>query len=130
MVRDFAIVGGGTRKWISDYRGRRSLVLVFTGEPQRPISRLLSELAAEAAELEFLEAQVVVIGRGAAHGFVSAAEDTPELRKRYGAEQGAVLVTDRYGEILYAARATQGEKLPQAREVLGWLEFALAQCPE
>lgn len=129
MVRDFAVRVGGAQKWISDYRGRRNLVLVFAGESREQVTALLDGLARERSELDYWEAQVVVIGNGGEDRFAVAAEESSELRARYGAERAAaVVITDRYGEIMFAAR--EGDPWPSAAEVIGWLEYIVAQCPE
>ncbi len=96
---------------ISDYRGRRNVVLVFSS-PQT--DRIVEALQRSADDLEFHEA-VVLIGPDSA-------------RDLYDAPKSAIFLTDRFGEIFFCARDPQ--PLPDADAVLGWLEFINAQCPE
>jgi hypothetical protein len=104
---------------VSDFRGRRNLVLVFSGD-DREEAPLLVALRAAQADLQEEEAVVLI------------ANAAGELREIYGAisPQGhplaAVFITDRYGEIFFAARGT----LPDVPAVLDWLRFINAQCPE
>jgi hypothetical protein len=39
-------------------------------------------------------------------------------------------VSDRYGEIFFAAHSGRGESLPSAAELLDWVRFINSQCPE
>ena len=133
MLRDFAItLPSGARRLLSDFRGRRLLVLVFAGDSDAATESLLSDLAADPAELDYQEALVVAIGHNHPHGFATAAESPRDF---YSAEQAgqpsaAVFITDRYGEICFAARAARNENLPTAAEVFSWLDFINRQCPE
>ena len=133
MLRDFAItLPSGARRLLSDFRGRRLLVLIFAGESDAATEALLSDLAAAPAELEYQEALVVAIGHNNPHGFATAAEAPRDF---YSAELSgrpvpAVFITDRYGEICFAARAACKENLPTAAEVFSWLDFINRQCPE
>jgi hypothetical protein len=42
---------------------------------------------------------------------------------------GAV-VADRWGEVVFAAQATSAGDLPDPAELVEWLQFVAAQCPE
>ena len=42
----------------------------------------------------------------------------------------AVLVADRWGEIIFVAARTNIEELPSAAEILDWVEYVRKQCPE
>ena len=126
MLRDFPVtMPSGAPRLLSDFRGRRLLVLVFDGTPAA--DALLAGLAANPAELDYHETQVIAIAADS-HGFPTA-PGAP--RAFYGAENNAaVFITDRYGEIFHAARAARGEALPTADEVFNWLDFINRQCPE
>jgi hypothetical protein len=94
-----------------EFRGRRNIVLLFPG-PGAEVLRLGLTLRSD--ELGFEEAVVLFASEGA--------------RDVYGAPSSALFIADRYGEIFFSAR--HPEPLLDATEVLGWLEFINAQCPE
>lgn len=96
---------------ISDFRGRRNIVLVF---PSVQIDRALDQLKRSTDDLSFHEAVVLLAPDSA--------------RELYDAPTSAIFITDRFGEIFFSARSPQ--PLPDADAVLGWLEFINAQCPE
>ncbi len=125
MLRDLAAhTLDGQPVQLSDLRGRRNVVLVFAGTGAEE-SRLISELRICSESLHEEEAMVVV--------FSSA---DPEIRACYGALAGdstpraALYISDRYGEIYFAAHPERGQALPSAAEVLDWLRFINSQCPE
>ena len=96
---------------VSELRGRRNIVLVFPG-PET--TALVDRLGGQLDELATEEAVVLIASETA--------------RRVYDAPTSAVFITDRYGEIFFSAR--HPELIPDAREVLKWLEFINAQCPE
>ncbi len=108
----------------SDFRGRRNLVLIFPGVTAEE-SLLVRELRQQAADLQEEEAVALL-----------AADVPAELLGYYGAisnrgeRRPALYITDRYGEIYYAAHGESGGTLPSAAEVLDWLRFINSQCPE
>jgi peroxiredoxin len=108
---------------VSDFRGRRNFVLVFPGLRGEE-SSLLNELRQSAAELQEEEAIVLI------------ADAPDDARRHYGAASpegsriAALYVADRYGEIYFAAHNGPGDSLPPAAEILEWLRFINAQCPE
>jgi hypothetical protein len=125
MLRDLtAPTLDGERVQLSDLRGRRNLVLIFAGTNGEE-QRLLSELRESRAELREEEAVAAVI-----------ADNDRESRSWYGAlaadgtPRAALYITDRYGEIYFAAHPERGLSLPSAAEVLDWLRFINSQCPE
>jgi len=101
----------GREVLLSDFRGRRNIVLIF---PDEDVQQVLDELRKESA----LAAEETVVLAGTS----DAARDV------YGAPSSAIFITDRYGEIFFSAR--HPEPLPDAAEVLKWLEFINSQCPE
>lgn len=125
MLRDIsATTLEGVPAWLSDFRGRRNLVLIFAGTNGEE-GRLLSELRQSREELREEEAVVAILS-----------DADPESRAWYGAltaggaPHAALYITDRYGEIYFAAHPERGQPLPSAAEVLDWLRFINSQCPE
>lgn len=96
---------------ISDFRGRRNVVLIFDGEES---AKVIDDLRGVSDDLDFEEAVVLLAPDSA--------------RPMYEAPSSAVFLTDRYGEIFFCAR--DPEPLHDGAEVLKWLEFINAQCPE
>ena len=47
-----------------------------------------------------------------------------------GVNPPAVIVADRWGEIVYAAAAPTTDELPAAEAILEWLEYVQQRCPE
>lgn len=147
LLRDFTLeTASGKKINLSDYRGRASLVLVFTGDDNGN-STPLSDLAIHEAEIKQKEAEVLVI-RWPSLDPVQESEDRTRvpypvlidrdgrLHNRFGAidAQGrtcsAVYITDRFAEVFAVYRKCDGQKLPTFTEIVSWLEFVNSQCPE
>jgi peroxiredoxin len=110
MLRDITVTAAeGRRVQISDFRGRRNIVLVF-----EPAPVLLSELTKAGDELREEEAVVLTVP-----------EDDRASRERYAIAGSAVFISDRYGEIYFSA-----EQLPPISDIMDWLRFINSQCPE
>jgi peroxiredoxin len=62
-------------------------------------------------------------GDGRIHREVGASDEQ-------GHAAAAAYVIDRYGEIFAIYRTRDGQALPNAAEILNWLEFVNSQCPE
>jgi hypothetical protein len=115
----------------SRYRGRRNLVLLVS-----PADELVNELASKMEELSYQETQVLVLSPAARESafpvLIDAGLGVHSVLG--GVNEGkpapAVYVTDRYGEIYAAFRASEGARLPDASAILGWIEFINSQCPE
>jgi hypothetical protein len=108
--------------YASDFRGRRNLVLIFPGQEREEFG-LLNELRQHATDLQEEEAIVLIAdgdNEAGRYGTIS-----PEGRRI-----AAVYVADRYGEVYFTAHCEPGKTLPGAAEVLDWLRFINAQCPE
>ncbi len=128
---------------ISDYRGRYALVLLLLGESRDAalFERLLA-LADRYAEIRQEGAEVLAIVPGpreAAEAIARAhpfpfpilADADKRAHHRYEAvERGTLLIADRYGEIYYVGVAAEGHSLPSVEEILSWIRFTEAQCPE
>jgi hypothetical protein len=125
LLRDIPIVTlDGAPAWLSDFRGRRNVVLIFAGTDAEE-ARLISELreCKDAVREEEAVAAIFTGADAAIRGCYGALDerDTPAA---------ALYISDRYGEIFFAAHVRRGQPLPSAAEVLEWLRFINSQCPE
>jgi len=131
---------------LSDYRGWRNLVLVFTDD-QQTTAELLSEISRDHEQFKSEEAQVIAVAQCSIEGCARITEQLklpfPVLSDREGRihrevgasdQEGhaaaAVYITDRYGEVFGLYRTRDGQTLPRTAEILNWLEFINSQCPE
>jgi peroxiredoxin len=120
---------------LSDYRGRRDLVLCFVGRDLHgAASDLLKSLSTRKDELEYEDTQVLVIVAGSLSAveflrardglaFPVLADADGAVHDRYAAN---LVITDRYGEIYSVHRSTW----PTADEVMASLRHINAECPE
>lgn len=113
LLRDVpARTPDGRTVQVSDFRGRRNIALIFSGEGSEA---LVNDLGGSSAALNSEEAVVLLAGDSA--------------RAIYDAPSAAIFITDRYAEVFFVARVPR-DPLPSSREVLKWLEFINSQCPE
>lgn len=141
VLRDVELpLADGTKQLLSQLRGRKNLVMIFTaGVDLR--AEMVNQLVACRAELEENEAKVLFLHEGEqgnfARGIFQLVLD-PEgtLHRQLGAvdekEHPAptVYVTDRFGEVFAAVRQSENKPLPSAKEIVSWLEFINQQCEE
>ena len=146
-LHDFELIGDVGRKVrLSDYRGRANLVVIATDE--RPeTAKLLSDAANRYREIKSEEAEVLAILHATfdqVNGckqrlnlpYPVLADADGRLHRDLGAadsqghDSAAVYVTDRFGEVFGVYRTTGGQPVPGIADVLDWLEFVNAQCPE
>jgi hypothetical protein len=140
VLRDVVLLlGDGSRNLLSALRGRSNFVMVFTaGRDER---RVLTQLAASRSALEKTAAAVLIISlRGVEHsfpvGFEVALDSDGKVHCELGAvdDKGnavpAIYVTDRFGELFAAFRQSEQHALPDAKEIVSWLEFINQQCEE
>lgn len=135
----------GRRVALTDYRGRRNLVVVFVGEMKGEVAReLLADLARHNAAFAEEEAQVLAVARASgqeaeeikgrlALPFPVLADEEGEAHRACGARtlgEMVTCVTDRFGEIFAVYRSGEGQPRPTAEELLAWLRFIGIQCPE
>ncbi len=130
----------------SDYRGKRSLVLVFADE-RKETAELLAALSNQYPEIREEEGEVLAIVWASAEQGVGLKEklkvtypvlfaSDSSIHREFGAvdQRGqpaaAVYVTDRYGEVYGVFRSLDGQPLPAVAEILSLLEFISIQCPE
>lgn len=145
-IQDFALTSTLGRSFqLSDYRGRANLVVIL-GDERPEAAKLMSDAANHYAEIKNEEAEVLAIlpaerlaadakqrlklpypvladGQGRIHRKLGAAD-------AQGHECPAVYVTDRFGEVFGVYRTLDGQRLPSIADILNWLEFVNAQCPE
>jgi len=127
-----------------DFRNRRNLVLIFTGEdsPERTaqVGALLQQFDDLWDEVESNTAVLLVISprqprKGNRPHWLNLLDQDARLHRDIGAvdQQGrsvfAAVVADRFGEIMqtYLEKA---DEFPTARTMIEWLEFIELQCPE
>ncbi len=146
-LRDFELLGDFGRKVrLSDYRGRANLVVIATdGQPET--AKLLSDAAGRDQDIQNEEAEVLAVLHATRDHAVALkqrlnlpypvlADSDGRLHRGLGAidsqgrDSAAVFVTDRFGEVFGIYRTAGGQPLPGIADVLDWLEFVNAQCPE
>jgi hypothetical protein len=93
---------------------RRNLVMVALPIRDSDAARsYVSELTARGAELDAAEADCVM-----------TRDDMREI------PAPAVLVADRWGEVVWIAARSDVRDLPRVEEVLEWLHYVQSRCPE
>jgi len=93
---------------------RRNLVLVaLTESNSAPSRKYVSQLEAEWSAFQSHETECVVT-RDIVAGAVSP----------------AVLIADRWGEIVYVADGSSVGELPRLAEILEWVAYLQTRCPE
>ncbi len=139
LMRDFALAAAdGRQVSLSDFRGRRDLVVLFCDGREDLLAPFIAKREAFSAE----QAQVIAIVRGTVEHAKTLAEQLRwpyplladpdgEVHRHFGAEDApAAYVTDRYAEVYAAFREGEGQPIPSPDELLKWLEFVNVQCPE
>ena len=146
-LQEFALTSvAGHVVQLSDFRGRTNLVLIVCDD--RPeTAKMLAEIAARYSDIKSAEAEVLAIdhaSREAAAELKNRAnlpypvliDEDGSIHRALGAvdanglDSAAVYVTDRFGEVFGAHRTANGDRLPCLADILNWLEFVNAQCPE
>jgi peroxiredoxin len=113
---------------------------------QTDATQLLVDAGVRYSEIRNEDAEVLAITRSHARaaelrirlklGYPVLVDEDSLVYRQLGAIENtqqpsaAVYVLDRFGEVFGAYRKTAGEPLPNIPEVLKWLEFINAQCPE
>lgn len=125
-----------------DFRQRTNLVLYFFhGAGCLACRDLLADLGAHAAELRASSAKVLAISAAREEAAPSStAEFGPDIvvlddpghaaAAAQDVEPPAVVVADRFGEIWAAWEGDGQHRLPNAQDIIEWLEFIEIQCPE
>jgi len=149
LIGDFTLPSiGGKPVSPYDYRGRSNLVLIFAGDVgQADVQAYLSGLARRSVEIRDQDAEVLLVlacSRQQAESiqnqekmpFLVLTDEDMRIHGVVGAigAQGtastAIYVTDRFLEVFVVWRTAEGNSLPDASEVLSWLEYINSQCPE
>ena len=101
-----------TRVAYEDIWQRRNLLLVRvpSGDPS---ATYVDSLIARSGELQQDDAQLII-----------TADEVP------GVPSPGVVVADQWGEIVYVAGADHPSALPDADELIEWLQFVRYRCPE
>jgi peroxiredoxin len=146
-LRDFVLQSAeGTPVRLFDFRGRKNLVLIV-GDDAPETSKIIRDVASRYSEIKNYEAEVLLILHGDAAKaaaarrelnlqFVVLADPDGQIHRELGAidaqgkDAASVYVTDRFGEVFAAYRNKENQPLPDAAEILKWLEFVEGQCPE
>lgn len=136
----------GKQVRLSDYRGRSNLVVILTDE-RSETEELLTVLGSEYAEIQNEDAEVLAImpvpyqeacrARECLNlPFPILSDENRHVHRQLGAvdsedrDATAVYVTDRFGEVFGMYRTSDRQTLPSVADILSWLEFVNAQCPE
>lgn len=137
LMRNFTLpTVEGSPARLSELRGQRSQVLIFTGAP--PLAAAVQTLLDAAGAFEEEDAQLVAVVAAPPHEarliarerVAVLADAETRAHRQAGAErdQSAVYVTDRFGEIFAAWHS--GEALPAVAEVVRTLRQISLLCPE
>lgn len=149
IMPDFTLLStGGESVRISDYRGRRNLILIFTGTGDcETVRRLLRQFSEIYSEFISEEAQVLAVVRGPSNraeqlersdalSFPVLADEDGHAHLRVGVlvpDQNCtivVFVVDRYGETRHVFRAEESRVGLTPRGALDWIRYINLECPE
>jgi hypothetical protein len=132
------VTTGGVQKRLSDFKGRKNLVVILAGgdgdrlpaamaeadaDVRRHDGHIIAVLPAASPKAGAWPFDVVVDLGGALHRKFAAGDTSrdPGL---------AVYITDRWGEVMFVCRTSEGDPAPEAAGLLDWLRFVDQQCPE
>lgn len=149
IMQDFTLGSTrGTRVRLSDYRGRRNVILVFSGRGNSEMIRgLLQQVSEQYPEFVSEEAQVLAVVQGAKSGaehleqnrdlpFLILTDEESLVHNMAGALKSGedytpvVYIIDRYGEIRHVFRSEQSGPVCTAVEILDWVRYINLECPE
>ena len=146
-LREFELVSAtGRTIHLSDFRGRANLV-VIVDDGQSESAKLISDAATQYPKIKDECAEVLAIVRmprdQAAQmmqrlklSFPVLVDEDGGIHRELGAvnaeghDSAAVYITDQFGEVFAVYRTREGQSLPNIADILNWLEFVNAQCPE
>jgi peroxiredoxin len=142
-LRSFALPDAeGRTVELWQYLQRSNVVLVFHhGVGCAACGALLREVAAHKDAYRQLETEVLAISPDApadnqqlaaqlGHPFPLLSDPSGDIIAQQGLALPSLIITDRWGEIWAAWVGGADHQLPAAQDILEWLEFIEAQCPE
>jgi len=147
VIRNFQLLSvNGQPVLLSDARGRANMVLALAGESDSAYA-FLSELGRHESDLNANEARALAVVAGNREqacelkrllnlSFEVLADQDGRVHRSLetadpeGHFLPAVIVTDRFGEVFAAFKASPGKPLPHFDEILGWIDFINGLCPE
>lgn len=145
-LREFELPDAGGRNIdLADYRGKQNLVLFFLGIPDETKSEFARSISEHAEDFAARDAKVLVAFIAPGEKLSSIERSAPVVvlsdsdggvHRAMGAfntdaDPGqACYITDKYAEVFAAFRTRDGHALPEIEDVLSWLDFIEAQCPE
>lgn len=136
-VRDYPLIdAAGNPITLSNFRGKRNLVLIFAGarETGEAIANRLSSFDKEFGDADGLAIVIVADepawGSGRPHMLI-ASDVAAIAHKEIGGTDASVkfvqgcYITDRFGEVCAALH-----EIPPVSEMLRWLDYINSECPE
>jgi hypothetical protein len=133
-------LAGGEPLELRSGRGPRIFLVLHAGYCAR-CADYLEEAAAIAPQLADWGARLIAIvsdqaapdpapqARGGPR-VILVADPEAAFAKRLNLEGAAIVVTDEWGEIFYAAATGEEHALPVPAELVEWVRFLSIQCPE
>ena len=119
----------------SDFRGQRNLAILFAGHRENGESLAARILPFESELIEDDAKVLVIVADGPA--WVSGSESVlilsdpaSEAHHDVGAKEPVLFITDRFGEVFARLEGQELEGTRGPAELLTWLDFINAQCPE
>jgi hypothetical protein len=128
----------GVQRRLSDFRGRKNLVLILAGGDG---DRLPAAMAAAYPDVKRHDGHVIAVLTGSSPEAVRWPFDVVvdpggAFHRKFASDDGrgepglAVYITDRWGEVVFVCRTMRGDPVPSATDLLDWLRFVDQQCPE
>jgi AhpC/TSA family len=145
VVRDLELpLADGTRRLLSTARAGSNLVMIFTAG--QDFTAYIASLTGKTGALKENYSRVLVIvlqekeSRSEASARQSprlvAIDSGGQIHRMLGATDAAgsavptIYITDRFGEVFAAFQNPNAAALPDAEEIIRWLEFINQQCEE
>lgn len=127
----------GVRKRLSDFRGRKNLLVILTGEDG---DGLPAALATADADIKRHDGHVIAVLPGASPAvlrwpFDVVVDPDCTVHRKFSSGDSSeprltVFITDRWGEVVFVCQAGRGDPAPVVADLLDWLRFVDQQCPE
>ena len=145
VLRDVELpLADGTRRLLPTVRDRSNLVMIFTAG--QDIAGSVASLTGETNALKENNSRVLVIllegedstseAQASQLPYVLASDGDGKVHRNLGATDAAgnplptMYITDRFGEVFAAFQKPDLAGLPDAEEIIRWLEFINQQCEE